>query len=185
MNNIVRLSEILEIAGRSKRDYGIEGATLIGGEPTLQPSLGALAHGLRSLGLGVILFTGRDFEELEEGLVGELDLVIDGKYQSDNKDTERNLMGSRNQRIIEVTDRYHDSLRWFLDSRPDYVEIDVKDGFLISNGSNFRFRSFQWQIPPNRILVSPPTTELLLFSESGFPIPLGTLGEFRLEYGSW
>jgi anaerobic ribonucleoside-triphosphate reductase activating protein len=140
VNNVVCLSEILEIAERSKRDYEIEGATLIGGEPTLQASLDALARGLRSLGLGVILFTGRDFEELEEHLVRELDLVIDGRYQSDNKDTERNLIGSTNQRIIEVTDRYHDSLDWFLNRRPDYVEIDVKDGFLISNGNNFRLR---------------------------------------------
>jgi len=135
--HIVAQSQILDIARRSKEEYGVEGVTLIGGEPTLQSSLDLLARGLKDMGLGIILFTGRNFEDLEDSLTSCLDLVIDGRFVMEERDHERNLIGSKNQRIIEVSDRYHDCLDWFTTTRPDYIEIDVQDGTFITNGSAF------------------------------------------------
>ncbi len=118
-------------------EYGIEGVTLIGGEPTLQASLNSLVRELRDIGLGIILFTGRDFEDLEDSLTSFLDLVIDGRFVMEERDHERNLIGSKNQRIIEVSDRYHDCLDWFTTTRPDYIEVDVQGDIFITNGSAF------------------------------------------------
>ena len=110
--------------------------TLIGGEPTLQASLPALAEGLQSLGLGVIMFTGRLFSELDEILTRHLDTVIDGRFEIDNRDKVRNLVGSNNQRIINITNRYADD-DWFTKLRPDYVEIDLDGETVVSSGSSY------------------------------------------------
>ena len=134
---IMRLSEIVGIARRSVSDNGIEGITMIGGEPTLQSSLPSLARGLRGLGLGIILFTGRRFEELDDDLVDCIDLIIDGRYEDDSPDGERRLVGSTNQRIIDVSGRYSGE-DWFFQTGPDVVEIDLDGDVIVSNGSNYR-----------------------------------------------
>ncbi len=134
--HIMGLSELLNIAQQSKNDLGIEGVTLIGGEPTLQSGLADLARGLHETNLGVILFTGRLFSELDEGLIENLDLVIDGRFEIDNRDEERNLIGSKNQRMIFVSDRYEDD-DWFTNTRHDFIEIDVVEDQFISNGSSY------------------------------------------------
>ncbi len=134
--HLVHLDELLEVARRSRDDNGIEGVTFIGGEPTLQMHLAELAEGLRSLGLGILMFTGRMFEELDPVLTGNLDTVIDGRFEMRNRELERNLIGSRNQRVIHITDRYRDS-EWFNGPRHDFIEIDVDGDWLFSHGSSF------------------------------------------------
>ena len=134
--HVVGLSELLDVAADSKESLGIGGVTFIGGEPTMQKSLPELARGIRSLGLGVILFTGRKFSELDPELVGNVDMVIDGRFVSTDRDYDRNLIGSRNQRIVNVTDRYSDST-WFTERRCDFVEMDLDGDELVTNGSVF------------------------------------------------
>ena len=134
--NIIGLSELLEVASKSRDDNGIEGVTLIGGEPTLQSGLSELVHGIRALGLGVILFTGREFEDLDENLVSGLDLVIDGRYDNGNPDHSRNLVGSCNQRIVDVSGRYAGN-DWFTVIRDDYIEMDVEGFEIHCSGSVF------------------------------------------------
>lgn len=134
---IISLTELLEFARKSKNENGIEGVTFIGGEPTLQRDLSVLAKGLKDLGLGVLLFTGRVIDELPGNLKEHLDLVIDGRFEADNRDYKRNLIGSCNQRIIDISGRYADKLDWFTEIRPDFIEVDVLDGSFITNGSTF------------------------------------------------
>lgn len=92
---------------------GVEGLTLIGGEPFDQPSAGqALAAAARAAGLGVIAFSGYEYEALRDqddstrAFLAEVDLLVDGPYQDWNPETERALVGSVNQRFIHLTDRY-------------------------------------------------------------------------------
>ena len=135
--HLVGLSELLGSARRSRDENGIEGVTFIGGEPTLQRNLEVLARGLKELGLGVLMFTGRDYDDIPDNLKDNLDLVIDGRFETDNRDDERNLIGSRNQRIIDISGRYADHLDWFMETRPDFIEVDVLDDYFITNGSAF------------------------------------------------
>ena len=138
LRNIVTLSELVSMAVRSKDDFGVEGVTFIGGEPTMQVGLDRLAGSLRDEGFGTILFTGRDISELPEELVSNLDLIIDGRFDIDDPDCHRNLIGSCNQRLIDVSGRYADDLGWFTETRDDFIEVDLfEDGF-ITNGSAFR-----------------------------------------------
>ncbi len=92
---------------------GVEGLTLIGGEPFDQPVAGAkLAGGAQKLGLGVIAFSGYEYESLRRRgghtneFLAAIDLLVDGPYQAWNQETQRALVGSANQRFIHISDRY-------------------------------------------------------------------------------
>ena len=92
---------------------GVEGLTLLGGEPFDQAGACAeLANAIRSAGLGVITFTGYTHESLSSGtrdqrrLVQATDLLVDGPFMAERRETERSLVGSTNQRFVHLTDRY-------------------------------------------------------------------------------
>jgi anaerobic ribonucleoside-triphosphate reductase activating protein len=90
---------------------GIEGVTVSGGEPFLQPEgLLCLLKRLREHGLGVIVYTGRRLEEIsaDERLrecLEYVDLLIDGEYVEE-LDFNNSLVGSENQTVHFLTDRY-------------------------------------------------------------------------------
>jgi anaerobic ribonucleoside-triphosphate reductase activating protein len=93
---------------------GIEGITLLGGEPFAHAAgAAALAKKVRELGLSVMVFSGYTLEEigrLPDPCAGELltstDLLVDGPYVRELPDSERRWIGSTNQRIHFLTDRY-------------------------------------------------------------------------------
>jgi anaerobic ribonucleoside-triphosphate reductase activating protein len=96
-------------------DSGVEGITLLGGEPFDQPEACAKLAGLvRQQGLGVITFTGYLQEDLRHrsaahrALIAETDLLVDGPYRQDEVENERALVGSNNQRFLHLTNRYID-----------------------------------------------------------------------------
>ncbi|MBT2596230.1 4Fe-4S single cluster domain-containing protein [Arthrobacter sp. ISL-72] len=92
---------------------GVEGLTLIGGEPFDQPASGAaLARAAQERGLGVIAFSGYEYESLlgrddvTKAFLAATDLLVDGPYQARNPETHRALVGSGNQRFIHLSERY-------------------------------------------------------------------------------
>lgn len=90
----------------------IEGLTISGGEPFSQEApLCELLSRLRSQrNLGVILYTGWTYPEVEmRPLTALCDAIIDGPYIQELDDG-RSLRGSANQRLIHITDRYRDVL---------------------------------------------------------------------------
>jgi len=94
---------------------GIEGVTYSGGEPTLQAgALSILSRILRSEGLSVMCYSGHRYEELSSSsnpdvltLLAEIDLLVDGPYL--RTQVPGGLWrGSANQRLIALSDRYHE-----------------------------------------------------------------------------
>jgi anaerobic ribonucleoside-triphosphate reductase activating protein len=92
---------------------GVEGVTIIGGEPFDQPAgVGDLAEAAQDAGLGVIVFSGYQFEDLrargahESRVLAATDLLIDGPYDAANPEEQRSLIGSANQRFLHLTNRY-------------------------------------------------------------------------------
>lgn len=131
--NILSLTELISIISEAKEKFGIEGVTYSGGEPTLQQGLPKLTEEIHELGLGVISFTGRNYEKVKDVLRG-CDVVLDGAYEVDNKETRRRILGSSNQRIICLTDRYKDCIEdWFSQSDNKSVEINVGSS-IVANG---------------------------------------------------
>jgi anaerobic ribonucleoside-triphosphate reductase activating protein len=125
--HILSLDNILEIVAEAKKQFSIEGVTFLGGEPTLQQGLPQLSAEIKKMGLGVILLTGRQVEELSENLASATDLIIDGGFDSKKPDNERNLIGSTNQRIIHITERYKPYEDWFYSYREKRMEINISD----------------------------------------------------------
>lgn len=130
--HILTVRETLDIVLKSKKENKIEGVTFLGGEPTMQEGLGHLANALALNGLGTILFTGMTYDSLEKSVRNAMDLIVDGRFEMNQIDEARNLVGSKNQDIIYVTDRYRDMSDWFLNTREKRIEINLSDALFVN-----------------------------------------------------
>jgi anaerobic ribonucleoside-triphosphate reductase activating protein len=89
---------------------GIEGVTILGGEPLEQaaPMLKLLRE-VRSLGLTVMLYSGYEESELDTiqtACVESSDIVILGRYIAALRDTSMRWRGSSNQEVRLVSEAY-------------------------------------------------------------------------------
>lgn len=118
----------------------VEGISLLGGEPFLQATqIAKLAHAARARGLGVVTFTGEEYEELRTDgggtseLLAETDLLIDGPYIESLASTRRRYIGSDNQKLHYLTDRYvgHPDL---LETHRQSIHVSWTDGQLTVTG---------------------------------------------------
>jgi anaerobic ribonucleoside-triphosphate reductase activating protein len=136
----VAASVIADEVFRVHAEHGVEGITFLGGEP-LAHAAGAvaLARRLRQRSLTVMVFSGYTIEEahaMADPAVGELlaltDILVDGPYVRELPDTTRRWIGSTNQRIHFLSDRYRaDDPCW---RKPNTLEIRLADGVLSVNG---------------------------------------------------
>jgi anaerobic ribonucleoside-triphosphate reductase activating protein len=122
------------------RADGVEGITLLGGEPIAHAAGAApLAKAIRERGLSVMVFSGYTLEQIRampEPAVAELlahtDILVDGPYLREQPDRERRWIGSTNQRIHFLTDRYRaDDPCW---RQPNTLEIRLGSDGLAVNG---------------------------------------------------
>jgi anaerobic ribonucleoside-triphosphate reductase activating protein len=134
------LAEIADEIRQSRDEFGIEGITLLGGEPFAHAAAAlALSRSARELGLSVMVFSGYTVEQLREkpepevsGLLGATDILVDGPFDREQPETERRWIGSRNQRIHFLSDRYRaDDPCW---KQRNTLEIRVRGNELTVNG---------------------------------------------------
>jgi anaerobic ribonucleoside-triphosphate reductase activating protein len=124
----------------AQRAHGVEGVSLLGGEPFAQAeALAELAERVRAAGLSVMVYTGFTIEELRaqrdphvDALLAQTDLLVDGRYERERHSTARRWIGSDNQRLHFLTDRYRADDPQF--SAPNTVEIRMKNGRITING---------------------------------------------------
>ena len=72
----------------------------------------------------MISFTGHLYEQVEKQLEG-CDMVLDGEFDETKLETKRKILGSTNQRILCLTDRYKNCVEWFLTPTTKNIEINV------------------------------------------------------------
>jgi anaerobic ribonucleoside-triphosphate reductase activating protein len=134
------VADVLAEIVRTQITETIEGITLLGGEPLAHAAgAAALARGVQALGLSVMVFTGYTIEQARElpepavaDLLGHTDILVDGPYDRERPDTQRRWIGSTNQRIHFLSDRYRaDDPCW---RRPNTLEIRLRGGELTVNG---------------------------------------------------
>lgn len=143
------LTPTAELADRFVADAvgaGVEGITLLGGEPFDQAAaLATIAEAFQAAGLTVMTFSGYTSELLTEWsaartdiarLLAATDLLVDGPYLQDQPDALRPWLGSTNQGIRALTPAYADEVaRIEHDGGLDRVEIRISpDGRVDVNG---------------------------------------------------
>ncbi len=131
---------LIDQIARAQHDHNIEGITLLGGEPFAHAGgASEVARQVRKRGLSVMVFTGYELTTLQgasdtavQRLLCEIDLLIDGPYDRNRPDTSRRWVGSTNQGIHFLTDRYSaDDPCW---PERDTLEIRMRDGEITVNG---------------------------------------------------
>jgi anaerobic ribonucleoside-triphosphate reductase activating protein len=125
------LLEVDELARRILAIAGIQGLSLLGGEPLQQRrAVLALLRRLRADGsLSVVLFTGYTLEEVRVMPEGQetlalVDVLIAGRYDETQRFA-RGLRGSRNKTVTMLTSRY---------SHTDFEEVPACEVLLDADG---------------------------------------------------
>jgi anaerobic ribonucleoside-triphosphate reductase activating protein len=127
-----------ELAARVLATPGIEGVSLLGGEPFAQAAACAgLCEQVAAGGLGVMVFSGYTLDELQRQpgagrLLAVTDLLVDGRFDRRRPDLKRRFIGSTNQQLHFLSDRYHPDDPRF--SQPETIELRLSNGELIING---------------------------------------------------
>lgn len=100
-----------ELAEEMRSTRYLDGITLSGGDPLLQPSaVIVMADAAHEKGLSVWCYTGWTFEALLQGAAGEsaiealrhIDVLVDGPFVQDKLSGDHIFRGSSNQRLIDV-----------------------------------------------------------------------------------
>jgi anaerobic ribonucleoside-triphosphate reductase activating protein len=124
----------------ARHERGIEGITVLGGEPLEQiAAVTAIAESVGALGLGVIVFTGHTEAEARQlpgfdRLWRALDTLVDGPFDARQREPAggRRFVGSRNQRLVHRTSRYRKEALWIGES---HAEIRIaSDGTTTVHG---------------------------------------------------
>lgn len=154
--------DVEALARRVLATPDIEGITLLGGEPVEQASaLAELCRIVRTTdppgaeapvaavpprlptarlkpALSVVLFSGYTLAELRsmgpevQDLLAQTDLLVDGRYDRTQPETRRRWVGSANQSLHFLTDRYSPDDPAF--AAPNTVEVRFSKGSLDVNG---------------------------------------------------
>jgi anaerobic ribonucleoside-triphosphate reductase activating protein len=150
----ISIGDLTDSISRAQTKHSIEGLTLLGGEPLAHAGTGAaIAEHAQSRGLSVMIFSGYTIEEarsLPDSAVAELlsrtDILVDGRYERDLPDTKRRWIGSTNQRIHFLTDRYcADDPCW---RKKNTIEIRLTGSEVSVNGFPAPAAIGLWKHPP-------------------------------------
>jgi anaerobic ribonucleoside-triphosphate reductase activating protein len=140
------------------REHGIEGITLLGGEPVAHAEGAAeLAVRVQAAGLSVMVFSGYTLEELQgmpdpavARLLRNTDILVDAPYLREQPEARRRWIGSANQRIHFLTQRYRaDDPCWNV---PNTLEIRLANGELSVNGFPAKQATTFWRRMPREEL---------------------------------
>ena len=152
----IPLGVLVEQIEEAARSHGVEGVTLLGGEPLAHAAgAAALAHAVRERELSVMIFSGYTLEEARllpdpaiADLLAQTDILVDGPYLRDRPETRRRWIGSANQRIHFLSERYRsDDPRWLL---PNTLEIRLRGPELTVNGFPAASAVGLWKRPPQK-----------------------------------
>lgn len=120
---------------------GLEGISVLGGEPFEHADgLAELCALVKAGGLSVMVYTGFTLAELKarakhagtEGLLAQVDLLVDGRYEQGQPEKQRRWIGSSNQVMHFLSPRYAPDDPRF--STANTVELRFENGQLLING---------------------------------------------------
>jgi len=114
---------------------GIDGITLLGGEPTDQlDELHPVIKAIKEKGYSVILFTGHEIEDFisnqEKEFISYCDLIICGPFDINKLNIFLHFRGSTNQRVIINSLRYYN---YQIQDGDNTVLLDIENDGTITN----------------------------------------------------
>lgn len=139
-NIIVDTKNLIELIQKSMAMNEIEGLSFIGGEPMLQAEgLSEIAKWAHSVGLTTLVFTGYLLSELKsmenasvEKFLTEIDLLVDGPFIQEQYDTERDWIGSKNQKIHFLSNAYKSGIE--LEKQEHQMKVLISEKDILVNG---------------------------------------------------
>lgn len=143
---IMSSQDIIDQVQLAKQQYPLlEGVTFLGGEPFLQAQgLAEIAKFAQQIGLSVMVFTGYLLEELnEQQFLGSLklltytDVLIDGEFDQNQQEMERNWVGSRNQKFHYLSNFYSNKIEKHVLNVTNEWRVDLQ-GQVKGNGLPFK-----------------------------------------------
>lgn len=152
----MEVEALLERIDQACHQDAIEGITWLGGEPFAHAEVAAAASAaIQSRGLSVMIFSGYTIEQLRgqkdaavDRLLSVTDILVDGPYLKEQPDESRRWIGSSNQRIHFLSDRYRaDDASW---QQRDTLEIRLNNGELSVNGFPAKNAVGMWKRPRSR-----------------------------------
>lgn len=143
---IMSSQDIIDQVQLAKQQYPLlEGVTFLGGEPFLQAQgLAEIAKFAQQIGLSVMVFTGYLLEELNEQqfsgslkLLTYTDVLIDGEFDQNQQEMERNWVGSRNQKFHYLSNFYSNKIEKHALNVTNEWRVDLQ-GQVKGNGLPFK-----------------------------------------------
>ena len=143
---IMSSQDIIDQVQLAKQQYPLlEGVTFLVGEPFLQAQgLAEIAKFAQQIGLSVMVFTGYLLEELnEQQFLGSLklltytDVLIDGEFDQNQQEMERNWVGSRNQKFHYLSNFYSNKIEKHVLNVTNEWRVDLQ-GQVKGNGLPFK-----------------------------------------------
>ena len=107
-----RAIDSADLAAQALATAGLEGVSILGGEPGEQAEAVAdFCERVRAGGLTVMLYSGYTLNELRarpgaDRLLDAIDLLVDGRYEQTLPERKRRWLGSTNQVMHFLTSRY-------------------------------------------------------------------------------
>lgn len=127
---INQLFKVENIFKKIIKTSGIEGVTILGGEPLHQSkALLKLVKKLKNKGLTVMLYTGFEEDQIkdyESKILIELsDIAIIGRYLDESRSTDLKWRGSTNQKVIFNNEEYE--TRFGEEKNENQVEVHIDE----------------------------------------------------------
>lgn len=138
VRHIIAVEDLMNMIVKAKFEHEIEGISIIGGEPLLQAGgVAALAVSCQDKGLSVLVFTGFLYGSLEnkiltgdsaiKALLDNTDILVDGSFRIDEYDEQRDWVGSKNQRVWFLSNRYKNGIEFHAGQRTMEIRISADD----------------------------------------------------------
>lgn len=161
-HNWVLVTDLVDMIVQTK---GIEGVTFLGGEPFAQAAgLALLAQKLKSYQLSIMVFTGFTKSYIEkqnradwQAFMQQIDILVDGPYVQKQQTNSIRWVGSSNQKVYFLTNRYSHIKQQFNngDCGANSVELRLSEREILVNGfPSIKLQNWLNQVKASQIKIA-------------------------------